>query len=457
MPQKQRTVLYITRYYRPSTSAAGIRAGNFVDALLQRNLHVIVVTVGSQAKIEKVSDRLTVCWVSLNGRLPCEMDGQDRRWPWWSVLPGPDPPGKSSKTIYRACQWLIEQYRPNLVFVTGPPFSLMALTCELAAIYHLPMILEFRDAWYTAMPWPYKNVLERLSAKRWERRCVSSATRIITVTDAYRQILIDTFGPGIAQKTTTIRHGFDACDIDKQPTSTNNRHTDEDKKTFTIAHIGQLRGFDIVETRVLLRVFRTIIHMLKRIFVGANFCEKLRLDWMCPHYLMKAVSQVASVNGDFARRVRLVFAGEKFPQIDTWAQKMNLTENIEQYGSLPPEQARQLARQADLLVLMLYGIKNCSYHWCVPSKVYTYLATGNPILALLPPGEAKDLVTEAGTGIIAAPDDPCAIAKQLSRLFHEHTSGIASIRPNWDYIRQFELTIQQNKFADVILSVLADD
>jgi len=106
---------------------------------------------------------------------------------------------------------------------------------------------------------------------------------------------------------------------------------------------------------------------------------------------------------------------------------------------------------ADVLVLMLYGIKNNDYHWCVPSKVYDYLSTGKPILNLTPAGEVKDMVNRAGVAYNARPGDAEEIAGVIEGLYQQHRAGGIAVRPDWEYIRQFEIARQQEKFIQVVL------
>ena len=80
-------------------------------------------------------------------------------------------------------------------------------------------------------------------------------------------------------------------------------------------------------------------------------------------------------------KFRLVFAGQTFDQVDQWARRWGLEGNVEQLGPVPAESTEELSADADLLALSPYGIKSCAYHWCVPSKVYSYLGSGNAILA----------------------------------------------------------------------------
>ena len=53
----------------------------------------------------------------------------------------------------------------------------------------------------------------------------------------------------------------------------------------------------------------------------------------------------------------------------------------------------------------------------VPSKLYSILAAGRPVLAVAPPeSDAARIVVESGCGIAADPDDPAAVAAAIKEL-----------------------------------------
>jgi glycosyl transferase family 4 len=444
------TVLYITWAYTPAHTAGAIRAVNFGDALRKAGFRVIVLTVRCEAGVGRISDDLIVCTVTEDGQLPSEMDTSDLpRWPWWKPIPGPDPSRRSFRAVYQTAHNLIGQYKPDVLFATAPPFSSLVAGHQLAEHYHLPLILEFRDAWFTGMPWPYKNRWQRRSAQHWERLCVDKADRVITVTDTYRRILSDTYGTKVGNKTCTIRHGYDARTFDNEPAPLEIPGGAAEEGCFVITHTGQFQGFDELESQP----WRRLGQGIKRIILGSRSCCQLRMDWQCPYYLMAAVAKAAQTNSEFRRQYRLVFVGQKFDQIDRWAQQMHL-EHVHQTGPLLPEQALQWMRQSDLLVLLLYGIKNCAYHWCVPSKLYSYLRAGKPILPLTPSGEARDLARQSGLAGKAMPDDISYIARELLIFFRDQQRDPAEREMNWEFVKPFDLKIQQQRFVEQFQSVL---
>jgi hypothetical protein len=464
MAELDTTVLYVCQYYAPSTAAAGLRAERFVNALVRRGVRVIVVTQGQAHSIEEHNPNLVVVRIDSSGRLPSNiLDESRRHWPAWRMLPGPDPTPRYAIGTYQASLWAVDRYQPQAIIASGPPFSLMAVASEISRQSECPLILEFRDAWYSAMPWPYRNSLRKTLARYWERRCVRQASKIITVTATCRNILVRTYGDNIADRIETIRHGFEETNAMGSPNESeqknlnsifeqiySSRRSNSGERTFTLAYTGQLRGIDVANMGRGRRIIQRLDHLARHVALGATFCEKLVLEWMSPDRLIAALGLLAEKSPDFRRNLRLIFVGQRFDSIDDWSRQANLDGNVFQLGRLSPAQTRRILLRADLLILTLYGIKNNDYHWCVPSKVYDYLSTGKPILNLTPPGEANDMVNRARVAYNADPDNIAGIAGVIDELYQQHRRSGITVQPDWDFIRRFQIAAQQEKFVTLV-------
>src|SRR6185369_10381306 len=100
-------------------------------------------------------------------------------------------------------------------------------------------------------------------------------------------------------------------------------------------------------------------------------------------------------------------------------------------GARPHAEARPAQRSADLL--LLWRPHGEGYRTMVPGKLYEYLASGRPVLALLPGAdEAAELVRRAG-GVVIAPGDARALEAELMRgLARWRTAGRApDLVPDW--------------------------
>ena len=75
------------------------------------------------------------------------------------------------------------------------------------------------------------------------------------------------------------------------------------------------------------------------------------------------------------------------------------------HGYVSHEKTLELLRTADLLFLPMQDLPVGVRATIVPGKTYEYLATGRPILAAVPEGDARTCLAEAGTGVICGPGD----------------------------------------------------
>lgn len=88
--------------------------------------------------------------------------------------------------------------------------------------------------------------------------------------------------------------------------------------------------------------------------------------------------------------------------------------NVQFLDMQPEEEYKKTMARASLLVVSL---RNESKGMSVPSKTYTCLAAGKPILAIVPIGSEIFLeIQEDGYGIFCPPDDPQKIAEAILRV-----------------------------------------
>jgi glycosyltransferase involved in cell wall biosynthesis len=90
-------------------------------------------------------------------------------------------------------------------------------------------------------------------------------------------------------------------------------------------------------------------------------------------------------------------------------------------GARAHAEARRAQRSADLL--LLWRPRGEGYRTMVPGKLYEYLASGRPVLALLPePDEAAELVRRAG-GAVVAPGAARLLEQELTRSLERWRAG----------------------------------
>lgn len=113
--------------------------------------------------------------------------------------------------------------------------------------------------------------------------------------------------------------------------------------------------------------------------------------------------------------LQFVFIGEGFEKnmLAEMAQEMGLR-NIRFIGQRPTELISKYLAWADVLFLHLKD--DPLYHINIPSKTYSYLASGRPILAAIA-GDVSELIQECKAGISIPSENPDALATALRRLY----------------------------------------
>ncbi|MGB3092973.1 MAG: glycosyltransferase, partial [Candidatus Zixiibacteriota bacterium] len=74
----------------------------------------------------------------------------------------------------------------------------------------------------------------------------------------------------------------------------------------------------------------------------------------------------------------------------------------------------------------------------ISGKLYEYLATGKPILALTEDGPVRDIISRSGCDIRVDHDDLGQIKKEILDCYNKFREGRLRVKPNWNFIRRFE-------------------
>lgn len=90
----------------------------------------------------------------------------------------------------------------------------------------------------------------------------------------------------------------------------------------------------------------------------------------------------------------------------------------------------------------------------VPGKTYEYLASGTPILAAVPDGDAREILEAAGNAAICRPSDVAAIARAIRQKVEAWRAGETVERPVASVVAQFDRVRLTERLAAVFDDVL---
>jgi len=133
-----------------------------------------------------------------------------------------------------------------------------------------------------------------------------------------------------------------------------------------------------------------------------------------------------------------------------------LTKAIAQYGLtgcvrllpyMPHKDCLRALLASDALLLLEGSGRGADAFFT--GKVFEYMNTGRPVLAVLPEGAAAGLVRESCIGEVADFDKPDEIAALLLKFYQQYTAKTLRFEPDWDVIKRFERKALTGELAEV--------
>jgi glycosyltransferase involved in cell wall biosynthesis len=285
--------------------------------------------------------------------------------------------------------------RVDVLYSSGPPFTGHLAALALSRLRGCPWVADFRDPWARA-PWREDRLAFTLrAAARLERRVVARATAVVFATAANRVDFSQHYGPAFRDKFALVPNGCDVSEfqgIEPAP----------DPDRFVLLHAGNLYG-----ARDPVPLFRALARAIAR---GAIDRDRFRL---------RLLGQAAGADAIKAARATLA-----------------LEDVVEIAPRVPRrESLREMLSAAALLIVQPGTTVS------IPGKLYEYLATGRPILAMAESGELSDLVGRSGVGVTADPRDEADLERALIEVVALATSELRPpARELYDGAVQAELT-----------------
>ena len=188
-----------------------------------------------------------------------------------------------------------------------------------------------------------------------------------------------------------------------------------------------------------------------------NFCRrrhegrKIRISHLgtvysaaSPRYYLNALDTLPpEIRADFETHFIGRITAEEKPFLDGRQSEIRLL------GFMPQAEGLLQIENADYLLLTMTDGPS------LPGKLFEYMASGKPIIAISPlDGEVARVLRRTGAGPCVAPEDKEGLRKLLMDIHHRHQQGQNGFRPNWDEIRRFERPRLAGEFGALIRSLV---
>lgn len=293
------------------------------------------------------------------------------------------------------------------IMATGKPWSALVIGAVLSKLTGKPLFTDFRDPWMTN---PYRvraSPLKNWGEAWYEGMVVQQSSRVVANTDELRNEFQNRFPSDTSEKFVALHNGFDPADMPRDSGGS----TPGDG-VFKILHAGFLYG--LRDPRIFLEGLALAIRDRK-------------------------------VDG---KRVEVVFLGsvELSYDLNGVLAELDLVGNVDCRGQVPFEQVARSLERSDLLLLLQPGTKTQ-----IPSKLFEYIASGKPILAVTPEdGGTARIVGGENLGKVASPDDPAQIAEAICGLYSDWLDGTAGVGLNSESRQKFNIKKITSKLAALL-------
>nr|WP_108805426.1 glycosyltransferase family 4 protein [Aquimarina sp. Aq107] len=244
----------------------------------------------------------------------------------------------------------IEENNINTIITTGPPHSVHLIGKKLKSELNLTWVADFRDPW-TTIGYHNKLKLTKRSInkhKELEKRVLSAVDHITVTSYTTRE----EFSEITNKPISVITNGYDTEEV-----------VSEIKldKEFTVSHIGSLLS-------------------------GRN-----------PEKLWNVLYDLTQENSEFAKVFRLQLVGAVSEDVLLSIKEAGLSPFLENKGYVSHKEAIEIQRRSQ--VLLLVEIDSEETKCIIPGKLFEYMVSRRPILAVGPKGaDISKLIKETNSG-----------------------------------------------------------
>ncbi|MCT4542482.1 MAG: glycosyltransferase [Vallitalea sp.] len=307
---------------------------------------------------------------------------------------------------------LLEYVKNNKVdalYTTSYPYSdhLLGLYVK-KHMPNLPWIVDFRDEWCNnpyILDMGYSKSRIR-KEREMEKEVVNNCDFFITNTPLMLKNFLNDYS--IKEKSYVIPNGYDEEDfvgLDKS-------YTKKDKLIITYA--------------------------------GSMYGRRK------PDYFLQGIKELIEEGKINRNDIIIRFIGnipnKKIKEINN---NYELNDVINYLPYMEHKKSIEMLIQSDVLLFIIGEGKGAENFYS--GKVFEYMNTNRPILALVPPkGVAADVIRETCTGYISETTNINQIKELVVKLYDDWKNNSIAIKPNWSKVQEFERKELTKKLVEVL-------
>jgi len=284
------------------------------------------------------------------------------------------------KPSIRLLKDYLREHPVDAIVTTGPPHSMHLIGLGLKRALGVKWIADFRD------PWTGIDYYQQLSLTGWadrrqrrlEREVLTQADQVVTVSWRWAKDL-EALG---AKQVAVVTNGYDLADLPSVSIAVDDE--------YSLVHSGSMSP--------------------TRDQPG----------------LWALLARLCASDPVFAKRFKLRFIGPVDASVIASVNAAGLSKHVERLGRMPRADAMREIMRARVLLLPINTTAN--QHGILPTKLYEYLSTGRPILAVGP--KDGDVARVLGGHLLIGQQPNAHEAERVRALFD--AAATASPEPRYD-------------------------
>jgi len=296
------------------------------------------------------------------------------------LLMMPDPQIGWNFFTVRKAKKIIKKHKIGHVFISAPPFSSLLLIPALSKL-NVKLVADFRDEWtefyLKSYDFHQRDNYTTLKIIKMEQEVIDSADLVTMATSSF----VTNYGQKYnthQNKIKLLTNGYDVDDFKNKPGTKRTDHK------FNITYTGTI--FNVTTAK----------------------------------YLLNAVSELINENPRLEDQIQLNFVGRITDEEQVFFDQFVYKNCLNFTGYIPHLQSVSYLYQSDLLVVIVDDLDGSDR--IIAAKVFEYIYTGIPILALVPEtGEIAQIVNSTGTGIVISNRKTNQIKATIMKFLNKQT------------------------------------
>jgi len=390
-----RKILIIAWSFPPAGGVGVFRPAKFVKFLPSFGWEPVVVTVKEEFYY----------WIdkSLIKDIPPNVNIY--RLPIWKTKIINDEGIRWLPFLFKDIRKIIKNKKPCAIYLTGGPFYPLLLGPVIKKQFKLPYIVDLRDPWRLLITrQPAKSIkakVENFLVNILEPYVLRNADKVIFTADSMRKEYALVYKK-LANKFITITNGYDSEDFEYiDPVKFNH---------FTIVYTGKFEDF-----------------------------KKQKSPY---EFLFEAIKMLHLKK----LNIHFVHVGEIEPKIVNFVRAIGVNDFVTFAG--PKSYKETLAYQKGAHLLLVTGSE---YRKGIPTKLFDYIASRRPILALISPDEPFfEIITKIPYAKIIDPENPL----KITRVIEEFEQRNFNINKEFKLPEEYERKYLTKKLAQVLEGII---